>query len=577
VNRSARPFLPPPRDPRWRWAGWVVLGGTLGLTAVQLALGPRSLSSASGLGIFEPGIRGRLGSLTELQGDNRLTLHYKTIQGEEKDLRLTDVDGVLEETRGKWTFHAPEASRTAGAWILNAPLNLESIGAVGNPGGKGVMEGTGAALRWNAGRWEALAPLTWKGLAGAGPGTWHLPAGWTREADGRIQVWRGPVRWDASEASTVQHLEAARLEAEPGLQSGRLEEVRAGLVDGEVAAEVAELLPDLIRWPGALRFSRSDGWSGGAEGGRAERPAPGKPLQQVELKAFKAHRMAREGEERLEALGVRWTPAGLRLEGSVTWDQTLDGQRLRLAAPRVLLREAAGSELPTDLLAGWARAEGQPLLTWGRRSLGAPRMDLDRRTRAWRLPAPVSGRSEEGTFSAGSGQGSPRAWTFEGPILVNFNNGGTLRGGGLVWEDAQWTLTGRPATWTRLRERLSGNRILRKGERLEFPEGLSGALSGADGELTLRAAAGESDAVEIRLSGGVEVQGQGWRLLADRVVLKLGAGRAVQTVKAEGTVNLRGKLGEGQGDALELEPGTRSVRWRGRVRGLGATSSGSDS
>lgn len=577
MNRSARPLLPPPRDPRWRWAGWAVLGGTLGLTAFQLALGPRSLTSSQGLGIFEPGIRGRLGSLTELQGDNRLTLQYKTIQGEEKDLRLTGVDGVLEEARGKWTFHAPEASRSGGAWVLQAPLDLESLGTAGSPGGKGRMEGTGAALKWHAGRWEAWAPLTWHGMAGAGPGTWRLPAGWTREADGRIRVQRGPVVWEAAEGSTVRHLEAARLEADPGLQSGRLEAVRAGLVDGEVLAEVAELLPDLIRWPGALRFSRADGWSGGAEGGRAERPSPGRPLQQVELKGFKAQRMSREGEERLEALGVRWTPAGLRLEGRVTWDQTLDGQRLRLAAPRVLLREGAGQELPADLGVGWARAEGQPLLTWGRRSLGASRMDLDRRTRAWRLPAPVTGRSEEGTFSAGAGQGSPRAWTFEGPILVNFLNGGTLRGGGLVWEDAQWTFSGRPATWSRLRERLSGNRIVRKGERLDFPEGLSGALSGADGELTLRAATGESEAQEIRLSGGVEIQGQGWRLLADRVVLKLGAGRAVQVVKAEGGVNLRGKLGEGQGDALELEPGPRSVRWRGRVRGLGATGSGSDS
>ncbi len=566
--------LPPPRDPVWRWAGWGVLGLTLGVTGLQLAVGPRSLASSGGLGLFEPGIRGTLGTLTELQGDNKLTLRYETIQGEEQNLRLGGVDGELDEGRARWKFKSPEAKRKDGAWLLYAPLALESMDALGGSGGKGLMEGKGGALRWNAGRWEAMAPLTWHGLQGAGPGVWHLPAGWTREADGLIRVNQGPVIWDAEGEPTLRHLEADRLEADAGLQSGRLTGVRAQLVDGHVEAQKAELLPGSVSWPGILHFTRLDGWNGEAEGGRADRPTPGKPLQQVELRGFKARRQAPEGEERLQSMGVRWSPAGLRLEGSVAWEQTLDGQRLKLQAPRVLLREGQGSEMPADLGQGWARAEAQPLLTWGRRSLGATRMDLDRRSRKWRMPGPVVGRAEEGTFSAGAGQGSPRAWTFEGPVLVSFNNGGSLRGATLVWEDAQWTLTGRPATWSRLRERLSGNRILRKGDRLEFPEGLSGALSATDGELTLRAALGESDATEIRLTGGVEVQGQGWRLLAERVVLKLGAGRAVQLVKAEGAVSLRGRLGEGQGDALELEPAARAVRWHGRVRGLGATASG---
>ncbi len=572
----SRAFLPPPRDPAWRWAGWGVLGLTLGVTGLQLALGPRSMESGKGLlGTFTAGMRGTVGTLTELQGDNRLTLRYQTIQGEEKELRLGGVDGELEETRGRWKFKTPEANRSQGAWLLHAPLALESLDSTGASGGKGVMEGEGGALRWSAGRWEALAPLTWHGMQGAGPGLWHLPAGWTREPDGRIRVERGPVVWDADGQATLRHLEADRLEADAGLQSGRLENVRARLVDGTVEARKAELLAGSVTWPGPLRFTRADGWNGEAEGGRAERPSPGKPMQQVELRSFKARRLAREGEELLQSQGVRWTPAGLRLEGSVSWEQILDGQRLRLQSPRVLLREGAGSELPPDLAQGWARAEAHPLLTWGRRSLGAARMDLDRRSRKWRLPGPVTGRAEDGTFSAGAGQGSPRAWIFEGPVLVNFNNGGNLRGGTLLWEDAQWTLTGRPATWSRLRERLSGNRILRKGERVEFPEGLSGALSASDGELTLRAAFGESDVSEVRLTGGVEVQGQGWRLLAERVVLKLGAGRAVKLVKADGTVSLRGRLGEGQGDALELEPAARAVRWHGRVRGLGATGSGS--
>jgi hypothetical protein len=347
----------------------------------------------------------------------------------------------------------------------------------------------------------------------------------------------------------------------------------ARMTDGDVEAEQAELSPEAILWPAPLRFWRHDGWTGHAEGGRAPRPASGQGLSQVELRGFHARRTTVEGEETLATTGVRWTTAGLRLEGSVEWDQPLGGQRLKLTGSRVLLRDGKGPDLPADLPVGHARAEGQPLLTWGRRSLASPRMELTRSNRQWTLQAPVTGRAEEGSFSAGAGHGSPRAWSFEGPVTVNFSNGGSLRGSALLWEETRWTLSGRPATWTRLRERLQGNRILRQGERLDFPDGLSGTLAAPEGDLSLRAAKGESDASEVRLTGGVECNGEGWRLLADRVILRLGPGRVVQTILADGKVSLRGRLGEGQGDALEMEPGPRKVKWQGRVRGLGTAGS----
>ena len=101
-------------------------------------------------------------------------------------------------------------------------------------------------------------------------------------------------------------------------------------------------------------------------------------------------------------------------------------------------------------------------------------------------------------------------------------------GAKLVWEEALWTLTGRPATWSRLRERLTGPRILRKDEVVTFPEGLSGTLAAADGDLFLRAERGQSEAEKITLSGGVECQGQGWRLVADTVIVTMGPERTVK-------------------------------------------------
>ncbi|MFZ1377835.1 MAG: LptA/OstA family protein [Geothrix sp.] len=571
--------LPPARHPLWRRLGWCLVAGTLGLTLHFLTKGSEGMPgrTVGGDALFGEGTRGTKGTLTEQLGPNRMVLSYKAISGSEQDLLLEHVTGRLEEQAGQWRLLSPKARRQAGVWTLQGPMDL----GVAQPGttvplGKGRIESEGPALRWNGGEWEGLAPLRWESMEGASRGLWNLPAGWRRETDGKLRVEHGPVRWQAPvggpAAPTLQAMDAERLWTTPGFQTGHLEGVRARLSEGSLQASVADLSPDTVTWPGPLSFERADGWRGEAQGGRAPRPQPGSSFQQVEFRTFRARRTLGAGEEQLSTDGARWTPAGLRLEGSVVWDQPVDGQRLTLKAPRVFMREAAGKDLPESLPVGHAVAEGQALLTWGRRTLSSPRIQVERATRRWTLQGPVVGRGEDGTFTGGAGHGDPRSWTIEGPVQVNLFSGGSLRGAKLVWEDALWTLTGRPAAWTRLRERLSGSRILRKGEQVNFPEGLSGALAAADGDLFLRAERGQSEVQKITLSGGVECQGQGWRLAADTVVVTLGADRSVKVVQAKGSVSLRGRLGEGQGEALELEPETQTVKWQGRVRGKGAGS-----
>jgi hypothetical protein len=531
----------------------------------------------SGDTLFGGKTQGSMGTLTEQLGPNRMVLNYQTISGSEEDLLLEQVTGHLDDQTGQWRLVSPRARRQAGVWTLQGPLDL----GVTQPGtndllGKGSVQGDVPAIRWTEGEWVGLAPLRWESMEGSSRGVWDLPTGWRREMDGHLRVEKGPVHWQAPTggpaASTLQAMDSDRLWASPGFLTGHLEGVKAKLSEGSLWASVADLSPSTVIWPGPLSFERTDGWHGEAQGGVAPRPAPGASFQQVELRKFKARRTLPTGEEQLSTDGARWTPAGLRLEGNVVWDQPVDGLRLTLKAPRVLMREAAGPDLPESLPVGYAVAEGQALLSWGRRTLTSPRIQVERNTRRWKLQSPVLGRGEEGTFTGGAGQGDPRSWTIEGPVQVNLFTGGSLRGAKLVWEDALWTLTGRPAAWNRLRERLSGPRIIRKGEVVTFPEGLSGALAAADGDLFLRAERGQSDREKITLSGGVECQGQGWRLVADTVIVTMGPERAVKQVHAEGAVMLHGKLGEGQGEALDLEPVAQIVRWQGRVRGKGTGS-----
>lgn len=430
------------------------------------------------------------------------------------------------------------------------------------------MEQSGPALQWEDGQWRGLAPLIWRDLEGQGRGTWHIPAGWVRRADGRLQVLQGPVVWEALEPGPLRRLVAQRLELGLGLQSGRLDVIEAEVAGGRLQAGAADIAPDRLTWHPPLAFQREDGWKGQADSGQAPRPTPGATLQALELAGFRAQRSTSEGMERLEARGARWTPAGLRLEGSVRWEQPLDGQRLTLQAPRVLSREGAGADLPKDLPLGESRAEGHPVLAWSGRSLSSPRMSARRSNRSWSMEAPVLGRSELGTFTAGAGGGSPRRWAFAGPVRAHLVNGGELRGDRLVWEAEVWTFLGRPATWTRVRERIAAPRIVRQSGRVVFPEGLNGALAGPEGDVLVRADQGEGLAGTFLLQGRVECRGLGWRLNADRISVTLGPGNTVKLLDARGAVTLRGRMGEGWGEALVLDPVQRSATWSGRVRGL---------
>lgn len=564
--------FPSRRSLLWQGLGWGLLGGTLSLTAWYILQGPGRLSKHSGGDPWDPSMVGTRGTLTENLGPNRLVLDYQSIEGSEDDLQLKGVTGHLQDSGGLWTILSPQAHRKHEVWTLSAPMQLDLKSPEQAPLGHGWSEGAGEALQWDQGLWKSLLPLVWEGDQGPGPGRWHLPAGWTRQLDGRIQVEKGPVTWVATGPTTLKNLEAARLWATPGFSQGHLEDVKAKLEQGDMQAQVADLSPGTITWPAALHFQRADGWTGEAASGAAPRPAPGQPIQKVELKDFRARRAVPGGEEQVQAQGTRWTPAGLRLEGDVVWDQPYEGQTLTLKAPRVLMREAPGSDLPEELPVGHAVAESMPVLTWGARSLASPRMEVVRQTRQWNLEGPVRGRSEDGTLSGGAARGNPRAWTVQGPVQVNLSNGGQLRGSNLLWEEATWTLSGNPATWTRLRERLSGLRIIRKGDRLNFPEGVQGALAAQDGDLALRANQGQSDTGIVQLTGNVECQGQGWRLVADAVTVTLGPGRVVKNIHAAGSVALRGRHGEGQGEALDLSTdasGAQVVKWQGRVQGLG--------
>lgn len=561
-------YLLSTRHPAWKVAGAGVLVTVAGLTAYYATLGPRALEPARTGDVPGQGTQGRYGTFVEQLGQGRFALSYDTIQGTQSEITLDKVTGRLEEPGTRWDMVSPRARRVRGVWTLLGPLDVKATDVDAQAAsGAGRIQAPGPALAWDHGVWTGLAPLVWDDLIGNGRGRWVLPPGWRRGLDGVFHVDKGPVVWTAADPGTLQTLTAQRMESALGFRTGHLEEVDARLQGGAVQAGRVLIQAEDVVFDAPVRFQRTDGWVGSAGHGRAPRPAEGKPFEQVEFRDFKATRpLPGGGQESVQALGARWTPAGLRLEGDVRLQQPVDGTTALLRAPRVLQRTGPGDDLPEGLPAGETWAEPQAVLTWGQRGLSSPRIQARHAQRTWLVRAPALGRGELGTFSAGEGKGDPTRWEFQGPIQARFLDGGTVRADHLTWEGAVMTVTGRPATWVRPRQRLAGLKVVYSKDLVKFPQGVSGALAAQEGDVNLRADQGMAVPGSLDLDGRVEAQGQGWRLQAAHISVTLGPGNIVKQMTATGSVVLKGKLGEGRGDVLDLDPVQQTATWHGAVR-----------
>ena len=91
----------------------------------------------------------------------------------------------------------------------------------------------------------------------------------------------------------------------------------------------------------------------------------------------------------------------------------------------------------------------------------------------------------------------------------------------------------------------------------------------------MRAARGHGDDQSLQLTGGVACSGPGWRVEAPAVTVSFAPGHVVKAIHASGGASLKGRYGEGKGEALDmlLPAGAPAVvRWQGRVRGEGENS-----
>jgi hypothetical protein len=289
-----------------------------------------------------------------------------------------------------------------------------------------------------------------------------------------------------------------------------------------------------------------------------------------------------------------WTAAGLRMEGGTKWEMDILGKKgdaatYLLTAPRTIYRMGPGEELPESVAPNSIRAEGGAALAWGGNALFSPAMSYVVSTQTWHLDGPVSGTAPGSSFSAGKASGTLSAWEFSGAIRADHQYWGTLQGDALTWDgviDPTYTFIGKPAVLFGLGRKLTGERLIHKGNSLIFPSGMRGNISFMGEAISLRAdraeiigaenaapqdtRAADLQLTEIRLYGRVECSGQTYRFSSREALIAFEGNRPTR-VLARGETAFYGNVGSGAGETLELifERGRSMprIRWDGRVRG----------
>jgi hypothetical protein len=553
------------------------------------------------------------------------TLTCESSEGTEDLLLLSGVEATYAESPAAglqaqriltWHISSPSASRNPASATdtLDGPLRIQVKDVHGNLLGSGESGTGGPALRRVKDVWHGLAPLRWTQIDDQGKGDYLLPAGWRKEADDRIVIGHGPVVWRSAKAEIIHELTAASLVAKD-FSNGIFFGVKASLVGegalagGEITAGRVETSEATLRFEAPVAFENKRGWHGTALEGIAIHSSANNSTASVDLKDFSASgtlfaERPADGHAAIfvrhaKANGVRWTRAGLQMEGNVQWLLSnggsaadagpdrggigADGYLLR--APRLFYRGAPGSELPANVALGTIRSEGYPVLEWGGRTLSSPTMTFSSSNRAWLLDGPVHGTVPGGTFSSGPAAGSPAGWEFTGPVRADYLNWGTLMGDRLHMAESQeptYTFTGRPAVLVGFDRRLQGAKIIRRGHLLLFPNGFQGHLNYRGETMTLRADTAEisspSDLIgtgheikEARLSGRVEGSAQGVKFSSKEATITFDSGNQPRLIVAKGGTALHGSLGSGFGETLELafEPGKSqpTLSWTGHVRG----------
>ena len=609
------------RNPMHRWAGWLLLCGCMVFTVAVAERRPEIPEAHFPKSMFH-GTRGLKGQWTEMLPRGEYTIFCESSEGDGKMIRLFGVqakyteaplDSEPAETRRTLVWHitAPSASHDPGGEVdtIDGPLLIQVMDTNGTLLGSGRSENQGPSLRRVKDVWMGLAPLHWTHLDILGKGEYFLPTGWRKEIDDRLVAPNGPVVWNSLVDDFVRSIQAGTLDAK-NVEEATLADVEATLMGddamggGKIWAEQMEVAGESLRFLAPLTFEHNHGWRGSASGGTATRTLADASAGVVKLDDFKATGIltARSATGNISSANVRkakadkatWNVAGLRMEGGTEWEMDVLGKKSDsttyvLTAPRTIYKRGPGEDLPEGMSPNSIRAEGGAVLAWNGNTVISPAMSYIVSTQTWRLEGAVTGSTPWGRFAAGKASGTVSNWECSETIRADHNYWGTFQGDSLTWDGAiepTYTFIGKPVVLFGLGRRLTGEKIIQKGNRLIFSSGIQGNITFQGEAFTLRADRAEMIGpenaapkvartadfrlTEVKLSGRVECSGQGYRFSSREALITFDGNRPAKIV-AKGEATLQGSVGSGSGETMELifqrgETMPR-IQWAGSVRG----------
>ena len=520
---------------------------------------------------YTEGIEGKTGTLKETYENRQITLAYDSISTRTSQIFIKPARVTFEDQSGKWFIEGSSAIRRDDQWTIYGPLYVSFKDSNNILIGEGLANEDTPCLLWSRGSWQGLVPIKWSSRPGLFGGLWTLPKGWIRRSNGAFESQASPTTFLAKDdgQSKLKSLQADVITTTEDLNEIFLMRIRSTLLLGNLETSKATVTDNEINFPTTVSFERK---------------------KELMLKSDNAHYIDRELSSILSLNNVngsrfennitetvRSDHASIfidisRFNGNVEWNRIDGSSTAKITSPDIYIRERQGSSYPSDVQPNEIFSPKSTEVTLNDIKFSSETLRFNKRDFIWSLGPTVRGKSKDGIYSGGTASGNRDSWKMQGPIKYELlNNQGVLLGAFLTGTKLQWTLSGEPVLWRRGSDLITTANITKNGSLIKFPGQLRGVFREQKGDITVDASSGLFENNVMQLDGPIVLNGLGWSCNARKASITFDTSRKISIIRLEGEVALRGGLGEGTGDRLEIvpKPGdkTYTIHWEGRVRG----------
>lgn len=520
---------------------------------------------------YTEGIEGKSGNLRETYEDRQITLSYDSISTRSTEIFIKPARITFEDQSGKWFIEGASAVRKNGQWIIFSPLTISFRTSNNFPIGEGLVSDSTACLLWARGEWQGLTPIFWKSRSSFLGGVWIIPKGWIRRLDGSFESKMSPVTFQANEKnmSKIESLQAESISSSSNINEIFLTRIQATVFSGTIRTSRAVIINNEINFPTEIAYDRNNELSLRSDHATYRDTGPSSTLV---LSNVRGSRIQNKINETVRSDMSTIYPDLSRYSGHVEWAR-FDGSNItKIKSPDIYIRERTGASQPNDLEPDELLSPDSTEVIFNDLKFVSKTLRLNKKNMTWSMGPVIRGENKDGIYMGKLASGDRDVWKMQGPIKYELNNNqGALAANQLIANKFQWTMSGQPIRWEREKDVILTSTINKLGDLIKFPSQLQGTFHAPQGDIVVDASGGFFESNILRLGGPILVNGLGWSCSAPKASIGFDNFRRISNIKLEGGVSLKGSLGEGEGERLEitLKPNdkTYTIHWQGRVRG----------